>query len=111
MSTRAASFLRAFAIACLIASIPVGIAATRRAPDLTVHEWGTFTSLAGDDGQAMQWLPLGGPTDLPCFVEYYKNRLYKVTDGAGRESVRLGSELKDGIEVTGPGRWIIAPMG
>ena len=78
MSTRAASFLRAFAIACLIASIPVGIAATRRAPDLTVHEWGTFTSIAGDDGQAMQWLPLGGPTDLPCFVEYDKNRLYKV---------------------------------
>jgi hypothetical protein len=34
-----------------------------------------------------------------------------VTDGAGRETIRLGSELKEGIEVTGPGRWIIAPAG
>ena len=34
-----------------------------------------------------------------------------VTDGAGHETIRLGSELKDGIEVTGPGRWIIVPAG
>ena len=38
-------------------------------PDgLTVHEWGTFTSIAGPDGQAMPWRPLTGPSDLPCFV-------------------------------------------
>jgi hypothetical protein len=37
--------------------------------DLTVHEWGTFTSIAGDDGQAVSWLPLTGPPDLPGFVE------------------------------------------
>jgi hypothetical protein len=35
---------------------------------LTVHEWGTFTSIAGDDGMAVNWTPLDGPTDLPCFV-------------------------------------------
>jgi hypothetical protein len=35
---------------------------------LTVHEWGTFTSIAGPDGQAVQWRPLTGPSDLPCFV-------------------------------------------
>jgi hypothetical protein len=35
---------------------------------LTVHEWGTFTSVAGPDGTAIDWLPAGGPTDLPCFV-------------------------------------------
>jgi hypothetical protein len=39
------------------------------APTLTVHEWGTFTSIAGEDGRAVQWLPQGGPSDLPCFVE------------------------------------------
>ncbi len=41
------------------------------APDgsnLTVHEWGTFTSIAGADGQAVEWRPLSGPSDLPCFV-------------------------------------------
>lgn len=44
-------------------------------PDrLTVHEWGTFTTVAGPDGRAIDWLPLGGPTDLPCFVEHYRNR-------------------------------------
>ena len=37
---------------------------------LTVHEWGTFTSIAGEDGKAVQWLPQAGPTDLPCFVKH-----------------------------------------
>jgi hypothetical protein len=36
---------------------------------VTVHEWGTFTSVAGEDGQAIEWFPLDGATDLPCFVE------------------------------------------
>src|SRR2546427_3833332 len=36
---------------------------------VTVHEWGTFTSIAGADGRAIEWLPQAGPTDLPCFVE------------------------------------------
>lgn len=57
---------------------PVAIDAARTQDTLKVHEWGTFTTIAGPDGQAMQWLPLGGPTDLPCFVEYYTNRLLKV---------------------------------
>ena len=35
---------------------------------LTVHEWGTFTSVAGRNGKAIEWRPAGGPTDLPCFV-------------------------------------------
>jgi hypothetical protein len=44
-------------------------------PDaLIVHEWGTFTTVAGADGRAIEWVPLGGPTDLPCFVERYQNQ-------------------------------------
>jgi hypothetical protein len=43
----------------------------------TVHEWGTFTSVAGPDGKAAQWLPLAGPADLPCFIEQFQNRLFK----------------------------------
>jgi len=35
---------------------------------LVVHEWGTFTSIAGKDGIALEWRPLNGPTDLPKFV-------------------------------------------
>ncbi len=45
---------------------------------LVVHEWGTFTTVAGEDGQAVHWLPLGGPTDLPCFVHYFQNRRIKL---------------------------------
>jgi hypothetical protein len=39
---------------------------------LTVHEWGTFTSIAGDDGMAVHWEALGGPADLPCFVHRFE---------------------------------------
>jgi hypothetical protein len=39
-------------------------------PDLTVHEWGTFTAIAGKDGRAVEWTPSTGPTDLPGFVEH-----------------------------------------
>jgi len=45
---------------------------------LTVHEWGTFTSVAGKDGQAVEWLPLSGATDLPGFVEHFRNGAFKL---------------------------------
>ncbi|MFY9555522.1 MAG: hypothetical protein WAV47_12490, partial [Blastocatellia bacterium] len=35
---------------------------------LIVHEWGTFTSVAGKDGVAVEWRPLNGKNDLPTFV-------------------------------------------
>ncbi|MFI5103980.1 MAG: hypothetical protein ACHP79_03555 [Terriglobales bacterium] len=46
-------------------------------PSLTVHEWGTFTSIAGTDGQAVEWLPLTGSTDLPWFVEHFRSAGFK----------------------------------
>jgi hypothetical protein len=45
--------------------------------DLTVHEWGTFTSIEGPDGRAMDWLPLRGSTDLPDFVEHFREVAFK----------------------------------
>jgi hypothetical protein len=45
--------------------------------DLTVHEWGTFTSIAGPDGSSMDWLPLTGSTDLPSFVEHFREVAFK----------------------------------
>lgn len=45
---------------------------------LTVHEWGTFTSIAGSDGQAVEWSPLTGPTDLPGFVEHFRTPQFKL---------------------------------
>jgi hypothetical protein len=35
---------------------------------LTIHEWGTFTSVADEDGSAVDWDALGCKSDLPGFV-------------------------------------------
>ena len=45
--------------------------------DLTVHEWGTFTSVAGADGSAADWDALGCKNDLPKFVNDYGYRGFK----------------------------------
>ena len=44
-------------------------AAGPSAADLVTHEWGTFTSVAGEHGAPVAWAPLTGPSDLPCFVQ------------------------------------------
>ena len=46
-----ASGLLAFSLVGWSASQPHAV------PDLTVYEWGTFTAVAGTDGQAIEWLP------------------------------------------------------
>jgi hypothetical protein len=55
----------------------------RTVADLTAHEWGTFTAIAGTDGRAAEWLPLGLPgyppsTDLPQFVEHINGVNFKL---------------------------------
>src|SRR6202158_3218109 len=47
----------------------------------TAHEWGTFTSIAGVDGRAVEWSPLTGSTDLPGFVEQFQKDGYKLGFG------------------------------
>jgi hypothetical protein len=60
-------------LAALTAS-PAEIRRDVRDPDnLVAHEWGTFTSMAGDQGQQIEWLPLEGQNDLPCFVERFRH--------------------------------------
>ena len=64
---------RALALAGSLAAGMAAIVQTQndaraRVP-FTVHEWGTFTSIAGSDGRAMPWRPLTGPSELPCFVQ------------------------------------------
>jgi hypothetical protein len=48
------------------------------ASDFTVHEWGTFTSIAGKDGKAVEWMPLTKSTDLPSFVEHFQTHNFKL---------------------------------
>ena len=44
------------------------LAALASSPQFELHEWGTFTSVAGEDGRPIEWRPLAGPSDLPSFV-------------------------------------------
>src|SRR5579862_3275283 len=50
--------------------------------NLTVHEWGTFTSVAAEDGSAERWVSLSPPADLPCFVYHLSAQCIKC--GANR---------------------------
>jgi hypothetical protein len=51
---------------------------------LVAHEWGTFTSIAGDDGIALEWRPLNGASDLPKFVYSVENSEQK------KNGIRIG---------------------
>jgi len=53
---------------------------------LTAHEWGTFTSIAGNNGQMVRWQPQTGSTDLPQFVEHLEGADFK---GGLRGTVRM----------------------
>jgi hypothetical protein len=63
---------------------------------LVVHEWGTFTSIAGKDGVALEWRPLNGPTDLPKFVHTIQK------DGEGLRHVRSKAELTAQVRMETP---------
>ncbi len=62
-------------------------------PKLVVHEWGTFTSVSGSDGVALEWRPLSGPSDLPGFVHgaggnIHGSRSYEAGDCTCPECIR-----------------------
>jgi hypothetical protein len=46
-------------------------------PDLTAHEWGTFTSIADRNGEAVEWSTLNGSADLPSFIEHINSAFFK----------------------------------
>ena len=62
------SSMRSFVLAPIFALAVLGGSSDRSNTGLVAHEWGTFTSVAGQDGTAVEWHPLGGSIDLPCFV-------------------------------------------
>jgi hypothetical protein len=79
--SRKLQFLPFFALlACsfAISSHSLGKDAEPVYSSLTAHEWGTFTSIAGSDGQAVEWSPLTGSTDLPAFVEHFRDPGFKL---------------------------------
>src|SRR6266852_1712470 len=67
-------------LACCVAVQPHALGRDARPvySSLTAHEWGTFTSIAGNEGQAVEWSPLTGSTDLPAFVEHFRDPGFKL---------------------------------
>lgn len=67
----------------LLLALPASVFGATPAVDparnpMVVHEWGTFTSVAGTNGYAAAWSPLSGPDDLPCFVKGTRFPLFKL---------------------------------
>src|SRR6185295_17138572 len=60
-----------FAVCLFFAAATVGHPTPADQIGLAVHEWGTFTSIAGENGEAVPWRTYAGPGDLPCFVDRF----------------------------------------
>jgi hypothetical protein len=56
-------------ILAVVLALPLfGTGSIQPVSPVTVHEWGTFTSVTGIDGESVAWAPLRAAADLPCFV-------------------------------------------
>ncbi len=82
MNTRITSRITSVGILILAVAVVITVIKTSSwnaakpvpaASGLVVHEWGTFTSIAGKDGVALEWRPLNGASDLPKFVYTIQN--------------------------------------
>jgi len=69
----------AIAALCLGPAFPVETNAQQT--DVIAHEWGTFTSIAGNSGTTVQWYPWAAPSELPGFVEHLQVREFKLNLG------------------------------
>jgi len=58
----------------LAALLVIASSAGARAAEFVVHEWGTFTTHHGPDGEPVVWQPLQEASDLPTFVHKAKSR-------------------------------------
>ena len=66
----------------LVAALAAGSA--QASDPFIAHEWGTFTSVATEDGNPVQWAPLSGVPDLPCFVAHLGGQFSKYVPGLVR---------------------------
>jgi hypothetical protein len=76
--------LRNTALVLVLAAPVFGRDPAPRSETLIAHEWGTFTSVAGERGNPVLWAPLSGPGDLPCFVNRISFQNYKAFPGLVR---------------------------
>jgi hypothetical protein len=74
--------------------------------DVTVHEWGTFTSVAGEDGRPVPWANFTVSRDLPCFVYNFGGTKSSVAGTVRMETPVLyfygSSETSENVKVSFP---------
>ncbi|MGE3309717.1 MAG: hypothetical protein AB7O66_07085 [Limisphaerales bacterium] len=90
-------------IALLIVALSTLASVVRSTPDaaprtaaFAVHEWGTFTSIQGSDGNPIPWNPFSTASDLPGFVFDRRNPTHNRDVLAGKGAAFLLLGLKDG---------------
>src|SRR6202035_2428685 len=75
--TAARSHVPGLVFLCLVLSTSFGAQVQPANPELTAHEWGTFTSIASRNGEAVEWSTLNGSADLPRFVDHINSAQFK----------------------------------
>ncbi len=75
--TAARSRVPGLVVLCFVLCASFGAQVQPVNPDLTAHEWGTFTSIAGRNGEAVEWSTLNGSADLPSFIEHINGAFFK----------------------------------
>ncbi|HUI80364.1 MAG TPA: hypothetical protein VLY24_20705 [Bryobacteraceae bacterium] len=69
------------AVGLAVAVLAIALDLPSQNEGLVAHEWGTFTSVAGEDGAAVSWASLAGSADLPCFVAHLRSQGVKYVPG------------------------------
>jgi hypothetical protein len=64
-------------LALVLAVSVFGASSIQPGLPVQVHEWGTFTTVAGQHGESVTWAPLRATADLPCFVHQFGPYNYK----------------------------------
>jgi hypothetical protein len=74
--------------------------------DVTVHEWGTFTSVAGEDGMPVPWANFTASRDLPCFVYNFGGVKWSVPGTVRMETPVIyfygSSQVSENVKVSFP---------
>jgi len=64
-------------VAAFLGFAVLGVSTRAQEAKVVAHEWGTFTSIAGNPGTAVPWYPWAVTTDLPGFVEHFQSANFK----------------------------------
>ncbi len=92
--------------ALLASSLALASLGQAGAPSVVVHEWGTFTSVAGEDGRPVAWRALAQTWELPSFV--YRDEDTTLPSSSSVPA-RLKAALRGLVRLETPVAYVYAP--